>query len=1092
MLSIGAVKSVAAAATYFERDDYYAKDGEAPSEWFGRAAEDLGLTSSGSGSGGSATSGGAPTDVGGSSPAQHDGDNGHAGPAVDRDAFRQALAGTLPDGTRLGTIRNGELVHRAGWDLTFSAPKSVSIMATIGDDRRLVEAHAAAVRATLAHVEREYATTRLRDAAGEIQEVKTGALAVATFRHETNRNLEPQLHTHAVVLNITIGPDAHARSLEPRPIFVDQKAIGAHYRTHLAALVARLGYDIERDSRDPTLWRIRQVPQHLEAAFSSRAREVEAALAARGLDRATATPKEAEMAAKDTRAAKGEVDRAALLVRWKDAAGPALGDAIAARDRARASAADNPRTVEAERMAARIAVEKAIAILAEREAVFSDRRLAQRAGELALGKATPSLIREAIRDAAHERLILPRIAIEPDRKSRRDIALRGWTTPEAIKTETAMLEAARSGRWSVTPMLRDAAAARYVGEAETAARAHGFEWTPDQRAAAKGLLTVRDRIAALQGYAGTAKTTTVLATYAAAARSRGMDVIALAPTNEAAGVLGRAVGGTARTVDSHLLSLERLPPPRSPQSILARIGALFGNEPPPAAPRQVWVVDESGLAGASKVRDLLEAANARGARVILVGDMRQIGSVEAGCAFGQLQKAQAVETFRLETIVRQCAEDGREAVYAALRRDVPAALTALERGGSTIVTAATAEARTQAIAAAYLAKTPDARAKTVVVDPSREGRDLVNAAIRQGLKAEGTIQAAEVQVHTLRSKGLTTAERSLVESYGIGDVIRFARDHGGSRNDPEFVRDSYHTVVGLDARAGLLTLRCEDGQTRELMPSRLNGRFAAEVLETTDRRISAGDTLRWTRKDDARGIVNGQTATVLALDTTTRQAEVQLRSGERITLDLSKHADRHFDYGYAQTAYTAQGRTEDSVIFHAESWRINLVNASSFYVMISRMREDATVVTDSRDRLADAIATRAGEKQAALEARSWSGLHADLGKSAERAAADPFTLESAAMSATNRTTAAAMTGVGTKSATPDLMTAFEMTGSAGTSAAGRQTSAGKVANDEEGGGRATTPAPSNSATGSRGGGAGGAGSGADKSRSLDDGLDLGM
>jgi conjugative relaxase-like TrwC/TraI family protein len=987
MLSIGPVKSAAAASVYFEKDDYYAKgEGEAPSEWFGRAAELLGLSSS-SPSGAGASSGPTGANAGGAIPDGADG-KGTAptpeqGPTVDRDAFRRALAGELPDGTRLGTIRDGELVHRPGWDLTFSAPKSVSIMATIGDDRRLVDAHAEAVRITLAEIEREHATTRLRGPDGKVMEVQTGALAIATFRHETNRNLEPQLHTHAVVLNVTVGQDGTARSLQEKPIFVAQKDLGARYRENLAVLVTSLGYQIERSERDPTIWRLSAVPKALEAAFSSRAREVEAALERRGLTRDTATPREAEMAAKDTRAAKGEVDRTALLETWRRAAAPHLAEAAKVRDAALAHAAAHPRDMGAERAAARLSVTSAIATLSERQAVFSDRWLAATARSLALGRASPAQVRDAIRAAEKEGLLLPRIAVEPDPRSRSETRLRGWTTPEAIATERAMLAAASEGREAVIPLLRAQAAARFVRQAETAAASRGFGWTADQRAAAESLLRGRDRVQAVQGLAGTAKTTTVLATYAAAARARGLDVIALAPTNDAARVLGAAVGATGRTIDSHLMSLANRAAPDV--SVTTRMRAWLRGETARPANRQAWIVDESGLVGASRMRDLLESANRHGARVVLVGDVRQIGSVEAGQAFGQLQRAGAVQTFRLETVVRQTTEEGREAVYAALRRDLPAALAALEKIGGQVIADGNQTARWQAVADAWLAKAPQARKPDLVIDPSREGRDAINAAIRVGLKAEGTVRGPELSIDAMRPKGLTVTERGLALSYLPGDVIRFGMNVGGSRQDPDFVRGSYHVVEAVDARAGVLTLRDERGAVRELMPSRLEGRYAAEVLEQNMRGLAAGDTIRWTMTDKARGLQNGQTAEVVSVDSGRGTVEVRLRDGTALTLDPSRMADRHFDHGWAQTAYTAQGSTSPSPVLHAESWRINVVNANALYTMISRMKDNAVIVTDDPAKLAQAIRERLGEKQTALEASPWPGLRAELDRLATKA-----------------------------------------------------------------------------------------------------------
>ena len=185
MLSIGALSSAAQGASYYERDGYYAKDDPEhrdASGWAGKGAEELGLK----------------------------------GP-VDPDTFRAVLEGKVPDGsdTRLGRRgKDGEILHRPGRDLTFSAPKSVSLAALVGGDRRIVEAHDRAVAATLAWVEKNAAETRMKDPdTGKMARVGNQKIVAATFRHDTSRNLDPQLHTHAVLANMVQGEDGKWRSM---------------------------------------------------------------------------------------------------------------------------------------------------------------------------------------------------------------------------------------------------------------------------------------------------------------------------------------------------------------------------------------------------------------------------------------------------------------------------------------------------------------------------------------------------------------------------------------------------------------------------------------------------------------------------------------------------------------------------------------------------------------------------------------------------------------------------------------------------------------------------------------------------------------
>ena len=220
VVSVGAVASPSQGVSYYERDGYYAKDDpehRSASAWAGGGAAELGLKGT-----------------------------------VDPDTFKDVLAGRVPDGPRLGKRgRDGSIVHRPGRDLTFSAPKSVSLVALIGGDERVVAAHDRAVQRALHWVERNAAETRLSDpATGRMVRAGNQKTVGATFRHDTSRNLDPQLHTHAVLANMLKGPDDKWRTMANEPLYRRQKLIGMLYRAELAGVLTGLGYGIEKSHAD--------------------------------------------------------------------------------------------------------------------------------------------------------------------------------------------------------------------------------------------------------------------------------------------------------------------------------------------------------------------------------------------------------------------------------------------------------------------------------------------------------------------------------------------------------------------------------------------------------------------------------------------------------------------------------------------------------------------------------------------------------------------------------------------------------------------------------------------------------------------------
>ena len=279
------LRSSAMAVTYYERDGYYARNDSEhrqASFWFGDAAQALGLRA-------------------------------HVLPS----RFESVLSGYVP-GTdrRLGRMREGEHVHRPGWDITLSAPKSVSLEALVIGDRRVIRAHDEAVRATLDFVEAELLQTRGWDPATRRRpRVSANGMVVAGFRHLASRNLDPQLHTHCVLANMTRNASGEWRSVEPTKISRSEKLIGAYYRNELARRLQALGMAVS-----PTL--VGRVPGFELAgydrafldAFSGRRREILEYLEQKELPY---TAENTQKAALRTRRRKEDRGLADLVPAWR-------------------------------------------------------------------------------------------------------------------------------------------------------------------------------------------------------------------------------------------------------------------------------------------------------------------------------------------------------------------------------------------------------------------------------------------------------------------------------------------------------------------------------------------------------------------------------------------------------------------------------------------------------------------------------------------------------------------------------------------------------------------------------------------------------
>lgn len=564
-------------------------------------------------------------------------------------------------------------------------------------------------------------------------------------------------------------------------------------------------------------------------------------------------------------------------------------------------------------------------MLGERNSVFATTALHEAAGRFALGTVSQTELAEAITRAETAGGLEKRTYLDY-----RGASFEGMTTATNIANEMTLLRLEEDGRHKAAPILSPLEAGKAVAEAEQRSALKGHAWNEEQRAATAQILTSKHQIVGLQGYAGTAKTSTVLATVAKSAEAQGYRVTALAPTASAAQVLGDALDSRADTLARHLLAPGR-----------------------PTSQPQLWIVDEASLASAKDMAKLLSTAQSHRARVLLVGDIKQLGSIEAGAAFEQLQEA-GMETAKLTTILRQTNEHTKAAVEASLEGNAQKALEALDRGGGRVVEIAGREARFAQIAADYAALSTEERQKTLVIEPSREGRDALTQDIRNQLIERGQFGADALNATKFVSKDLTKAEAKRAESYESGDIVRFAKDYA----EKGVSRHGAYRVIQADERG------------RELVwHSRQWGAAQAQVYREESLELRVGDRMQFTRNDKAAKRVNGQLGDVIAIDSDRGLARVKLQGNRIETICLESTRDRHLSHAYVSTAFAAQGRTADRVFANAESSATHLLEQKSFYVALSRAKAESVLYTDDRSKMQVGLQERAGMTARALKER---------------------------------------------------------------------------------------------------------------------------
>jgi len=530
--------------------------------------------------------------------------------------------------------RHGEKIsameHRAGWDATFSAPKSVSLTALVGGDEHVREAHRESVGVALDELER-YVQARI---GGNLPAETTGKWVAAKFEHDSARPVDgyaaPQLHTHVVFFNLTETDDGEAHALQPRELYKTQQYATAVYRSELAHRLKELGYEIERgESSQPEIKGYSK--EYLEAS-SPRRQQIEEHLAKENQRGAGA----AQIAAHQTREGKLELSHEEMQDRHKAMA------AQFGNQPKRVVEAAQKRGEQLKEEPGEKAIGQALTYSREknleREAVAEERELLRDALKRSMGDATVAKVK-----AEFEKRVQAGEFIETSNRA----PGRAFTTSEMIDHERDTIQVMRAGQNQHEPIARF--------ETRRDIEQDHSHLSESQRAAVEQILSSRDQVTALEGVAGAGKTTS-LAVIREAADREGYKVEGFAPTSRATQKLGEA-GIESSTLQRHLTR----------------------SEEPHDGQKRLYVLDESSLASTKQMNDFLHRLKEND-RVLLVGDTRQHEAVEAGRPYQQLQEA-GIETARLDEIVRQKDPALKEVVEQLSRGNVREAIERLDAQG---------------------------------------------------------------------------------------------------------------------------------------------------------------------------------------------------------------------------------------------------------------------------------------------------------------------------------------------------------------------------------------------------------------------------
>ena len=835
---------------------------------------------------------------------------------VSRRRFLQVLEGHVP-GTniRLGRVVGGEHQHRPGWDATFSAPKSVSLEALLHDNKAVMRVHDASVRAALDWMEAEFLQTRgYEPETGRRPRVKADGLVAATFRHVASRNNDPQLHTHAVIANMTRNAAGEWRSVEPTQLQRNRRLIGAWYRNDLARRLGEMGYVLVPTQVGglPSFELAGYSPAMLEA-FSTRRRDILDYMAEKGWEYGT---KSAQAATLHTRKRKDEPEQGELSAMWK-ARAEALGLARDA-DAVRLDRTERGFTRPPARFTALEAVWQAVEHLEERHAVFGESDLLAAALGREPGRHTHAELRAEI----------GRLREDGHLVAAGDGAL---TTRRTLRAEKEVVRRMREGKGTAGPL---------ASEEAVAGRLAATELTEGQKEAVRLILRSPDPVVGVQGFAGTGKTRMLNEVAKLAGDRR---VFGLAPSAAAARVLGVEGGIGATTLQWLLTRYGSIAEGTATEDEIARARETFRDA--------VVVVDESSMVGTVQMRDLQRIVAPLGvARLVLVGDSLQLRSVAAGQPFRLLQRA-GMATARMDDVIRQRSVDLKAAVEHMVAGDPALAMESIAAD----VRELPADALAGVAARLWLSLPPEAREGTVILAPTHEMREEINAAVRRGLADEGVLGRRSVEIGRLVDRRLTRVHAADPETWRPGDVVVANRDVYGLREGEAW------TVAGTGEGGVRLERR---GESRAFAPSG-NAAHNLSLCESRPLPLRDGDEIVWTRNIRRRGLINGERATVERI--AGERIDVRTHSGRGLRFAVDDDDLRHIDHAWSSTVYRAQGLTRDNVIAVLDSASM-MSDRAMLYVEMSRARDGFVLLTDDTEQLVSRLEREGETVSSALEA----------------------------------------------------------------------------------------------------------------------------
>jgi conjugative relaxase-like TrwC/TraI family protein len=705
------------ASTYYEKDDYYTRSGGI---WQGKLTELKGFS-----------------------------------PEVEKADFD-----SMVKKHETFDYKNNNREKRAGFDLCFSVPKSVSL-AMCDENMRaeIIEAHQQAVETTLGMIEANCIYARVTDKGQTIRE-KTGNMICGKFDHFVSRNQDPQLHTHCVIFNETLCADGQYRAIDNKMLYLDKMLYGQIYRNELAKNLLEKDYGIEVTNQGQGFFELAGVAREQIETFSSRRLEIVAELEKRGLSSA----KDAERATLLTRQAKEDRDLDKLFESWRESIAQAK-------------------------------------IKIEKPALQADHQLM---GELALIQAEKQIanltfafqkkefVMTALRNGLEHGITIKDVEQYFERQKNQEIFYLGkykgreyYCTKTGYEIEQGVISNVAAGKGQMTGVSADKINAKFAELKE-----NQIVLFAGQQNAVRQICNTKDRFSAVQGLAGTGKTH-MLNVARQILEADGYMVKGVCFTGKAAEELNKGAKIESRTIHSHLNSLEKeagnfqFTESQSEEREVKNDWNFQGLKS--SVKKEVWVIDEASLVDNKTLKQLMEAAVLRDAKVIMIGDAWQMQPVGAGSAFANLIRNDQIQYAIMDEIVRQKNKNLLFAVRESVTGSPEKSLTMLKKTTRQIKDR---DKRLDRIAHDFTRQSAKDRQNSIIVTATNRDRHELNEKVRHLLKEKKQLQDG-IEFKVKSQSGLSS-----MREFSLNDKIMFLQ------NDPKLGVQNGQTgyIVGIQGQ----------------------------------------------------------------------------------------------------------------------------------------------------------------------------------------------------------------------------------------------------------------------------------------------------